>query len=293
MRFFLAMPTLIIGGTTAAGKSAIAIELAERYGARIVSADAMTVYRGLDIGTAKPSSADRVRVHHACIDIRDPDQAFSVADFVDVFEAEAASNERILVVGGTPFYLAALLRPLAAMPSADPTVRARFDALENPHSALQEIDPITADRLHPNDRLRVIRALEVHALSGKTLTELHSAVARSAVVRATCVWMDRDDLAQRVADRLHQMLENGYLAEVEGLLDAGWDSELKPLRSFAYRYMIAHLRGEHSLDEAIRLTTRDTWRFARKQRTWARGMGWTAVAAEAVHAAAKTAFESI
>jgi tRNA dimethylallyltransferase len=286
------MGVLILGGTTAAGKSALAMELADRWGAGIVSADAMTVYRGMDIGTAKPSREERARVPHACIDVREPDQDFSVADFVAAFEAASTGQRHTLVVGGTPFYLSALVRPLAAMPSSDAAVRAQLEALDDPHSQLREVDPAAAQRLHPNDRMRVIRALEVHALSGQTLTDLHALGGRTEPVAAECVWMDRDGLAERVDGRLSQMVEAGYVDEVRALLTAGWGAELKPMRAFAYRHMVACVVGELALDEALRLTARDTWQFARKQRTWARGMSWEPADASAAREAAKRAFNA-
>ncbi len=285
------MGTLILGGTTAAGKSALSVEIAERFNARIVSADAMTVYRQMNVGTAKPPDDILARIPHACIDVRNPDEAFSVADFVAAFEAEVAAHPHVLVVGGTPFYLAALVRPLAAMPAADPVVRASLEALPDAHARLTQIDPQSAERLHPNDRMRIIRALEVHAISGKTLTQLHAEGGRMRPVECECVWMDRDDLADRIESRLQQMVEDGYVAEVEGLLESGWDPSLKPMHSFGYRHMVACVQGEFDLTEGLRRTARDTWRFARKQRTWARGMEWEAATREDVLEAAKRAFE--
>lgn len=284
------MGVLILGGTTGAGKTNLAIEIAERWGAQVVSADAMTVYRGMDIGTAKPDKAVRARVPHACIDVRDPDGEFSVADFVAAFEAVSSTHENTLVVGGTPFYLSALVRPLADMPAADPEVRATLDALDDPHGRLAEIDPVTAARLHPNDRVRIMRALEVHAITGETLSALHAAGGRTQAVDAECMWLDPGDLDARIEHRLQAMVAAGYLDEVSGLLAAGWAPELKPMRSFAYRYMVACVQGEHDLDEAIRCTARDSRRFARKQRTWARGMGWAATEPAAVLASAQRAF---
>lgn len=281
---------LVIGGPTAAGKTDLAIELAERYDAALVSADAMQVYRGLDIGTGKPRAEVLARHPHACIDVRDLDQGFTVADFIGEVRRIAAAHARVIVVGGTPFYLRALVRPLAALPPADPAVRARFEALDDPYARLIEVDPETAARLHPNDRVRIVRALEVHALTGRPLSELHRAGPRGPAPPAEVAWLDRPDLRQRIDRRLERMVADGYVEEVRRVVEAGWDPNLKPLRSFAYRHLIAHVQGEIELDEALRRTARDTWRLARKQRTWARSMGWRATGGEGVIRAAERAF---
>jgi len=281
---------LILGGTTAAGKSDLAIELSERYGAAIVSADAMTVFRGMDVGTAKPSAQVLERIPHACVDVVEPDEPFSVADFVDSFEATKAANQNVLVVGGTPFYLAALVRPMADMPAADPEIRAELEALEVPHERLSEVDPESAARLHPNDRVRVIRALEVHAITGRTMTELHAQGGRTLPVQAAIAWLDSDDLDARISQRLQQMAESGYADEVRRLLQEGYGPQLRPMRAFAYRHIVEHVQDGLEFDEALRRTGRDTRRFARKQRTWARGMNWRAVTRDEVLSVAKTEF---
>jgi tRNA dimethylallyltransferase len=266
----------ILSGPTAAGKTDLALSLAEEFDASIVSADAMTVYRGLDIGTAKPSAATRERFPHACVDVRNIDEKFSVADFCQAFDDVCTRSDRVVVVGGTPFYLAALLQPLARLPAADPELRIELEKIEDLHKALEEVDPRAAARLHPNDRVRLIRALEVHALTGRSLSEIHEEGASREPLVAELSWLDRDELRDRVAARLQIMMNHGYLEEVRGLLDAGWDSELKPLKSFAYRYIIAHVQGRMDIAEALRCTERDTWRFARKQRSWARSLEWIA-----------------
>jgi len=267
------------------------VELSELHGAAIVSADAMTVYRGLDIGTAKPSAAARARVHHAAVDVVDPDGEFSVADFVEAFEQARSHSRHVLVVGGTPFYLSALIRPIADMPAANPEVRAELEGLADPHARLAEVDPARAAALHPNDRLRVVRALEVHALTGTTMTELHASGTYRPAVAATTAWMDTDDLDQRIEQRLRGMVAAGYVEEVSGLLEAGWDPSLKPLRAFGYRHLVEHVRGGLELDEALRRTARDTRRFARKQRTWSRGLNWQPVGPLEIREAARLEFD--
>lgn len=283
---------LIIGGPTATGKTDLAVELALQYGAALLSADAMTVYRGMDVGTAKPARALLDRLPHAAIDEREPDEDWSVADFVDAFHRVSATSARVVVVGGTPFYLRALARPLASLPGADPTLRAELEALPDPHARLREVDPPSAERLHPNDRVRVVRALEVSALSGMPMSALHARdAARPALVPEAHVgWLDRDDLRSRIDARVAGMVEQGYLDEVRRLLDL-WPREIKPLRSFAYTHLVDHLLLELPLDEALRRTARDTWVLARKQRTWARGMGWAPTDPAGIRALARRVFE--
>lgn len=284
------MSVLLLGGPTAAGKSDLAIELAERHGAALVSADAMTVYRGLDVGTAKPPAAVRARHPHACVDVRDLHEDYDVAEFVADFDAVAARHPRVIVVGGTPFYLQALVRPLADLPAGDPDVRARLESLPDPHAALVRIDPQSAARLHPNDRVRVVRALEVHAITGQTLTALHAAGPRRPPLAATVAWLDRDDLRVRIDARLQQMRDAGYVEETRWALGQPAGAAARALRSFAYRHLVDHVEGGIDLEEALRRTARDTWRFARKQRTWARGLGWEAIDPDGARALAARCF---
>ena len=273
------MPVLVLGGPTATGKTALALRIACQWGAALVSADAMLVYRGMDIGTAKPSRAALRSFPHAAVDVRDPDQDWTVMDFLEAVEQAKQAHDRVLVVGGTPFYLAALVRPLTRLPAADPALRAALEALPDPHAALQAVDPVSAARLHPNDRLRVVRALEIHALTGRPMSAIFAEdqARRAGEGRALAVaWLDRDpaELKARIALRLERMMATGYLDEVRSLLQAGYTRDLKPMRSLGYRHLTEHLLDGLPLDEALRRTLRDTGTLARKQRTWARGMGW-------------------
>ena len=291
------MRPLILTGPTAAGKSAASLALAERFGARLVSADAMTVYRHMDIATAKPPPEVLAAHPHDCVDVRDPDEEFTVADFAEAVRVALASaraaGRPLVIVGGTPFYLAALVKPLPPLPASDPAVRAELEQLEDPHARLAEVDPVMAARLHPNDRVRVVRALEVIALSGEKMSVLQAAPPRRPPLDAEVVWLDRPDgLRERIAERLRRMVAAGCVEETAALLEAGWGADLKPMKSFAYRHFTAHVQGELSREEAWRRTERDTWRLARKQRSWARQMGWAAAGPEAVLPAAERAFGS-
>lgn len=278
----------VLGGPTAAGKSELGLLLAESLDAVLVSADAMTVYRGLDVGTAKPSAQDQARVPHRCIDVRSLQEDFSVADFVQAVEAARAAHPRVLVVGGTPFYLRGLVAPLAALPPADPALRAELEALADPMARLAEVDPPTAARLHPNDRVRIVRALEVAALTGRPMSALHAEGPRCQPGDIAVGWLDRDDLRERIDLRIQAMVAAGYVDETRRALALAGPAA-KPLRSFAYRHIVQHLLEGLDLDEALRRSARDTWRFARKQRTWGRSMGWQAASRADLIAAARRA----
>jgi tRNA dimethylallyltransferase len=168
------------------------------------------------------------------------------------------------------------MQPLVETPPVDAALRAALEALPDPHARLREVDPVLAARLHPNDRVRVVRGLEVHALTGRPLSELH---AEDPGTRRPCTvaWLDRDDLDAVIDARVDRMMEAGYLAEVERLLAAGVTRACKPMQSLGYRHLADHLCGELDLTEAIARTKRDTRRFARKQRGFLRGLGLSPV----------------
>jgi tRNA dimethylallyltransferase len=285
------MGTLLIAGTTASGKSATAIRLAKRYDAVIVSADAMTVYRGLDVGTAKPSLEEQEGVVHFGIDTHDLMDSSDVSDFITLVDQTLAAHPKVIIVGGTTFWLSALVHPLAELPPADPDLRAELSALERPHTALQALDPQAAARLHPNDKVRVVRALEVFHLTGMTQTALHALGPSRPPIDAETVWMDSDDLRERIEQRVDGMCERGYIAEVDWALGHDPKATSKPLQSFAYRHLVSANQGKISEPEALRCTARDTWQYARKQRTWARNLNWTQSPAGDIDDIAKRCFE--
>ena len=284
------MPVLLLGGTTASGKSSLAVELAKEHDAVIVSADAMTIYRGLSVGTAKPDAKELAAVRHFGIDIREPQEDFDVSHFVDLVRETVATHARVIVAGGTTFWLSALVRPLAALPPSDPTVRAELESVGNVHALLESVDREAAERIHPNDRVRIIRALEVHALTGKTQTELHRLGPRMGPLDATVVWLDREDIYERINLRTSRMFAEGYIDEVEALLSAGVPATVKPLRSFAYRHVVEHIVDGLSLEEAERRTARDTRHYAKKQRTWARNLNWTSTSEDSIKSISKHLF---
>ena len=288
---------LVLAGPTAAGKSAAALAVAEAYGAVLLSADAMQVFIGMDIGTASPSPEERARVPHLGVDVVQPTERFSAADFIRIGDEALATGRPVIAVGGTALYLRALVRGLAPTPEVDPEVRAAVEALADPHAELERVDPPLAARLHPNDRKRIVRGLEVHRQTGRTLSSLQAEHAATPDrVRVTGVWLDRADLDARIDERVHRMLDAGYLDEVRALLDRGVPRDARPMRTLGYRHLCDHLLDALELDEALRRTARDTRRFARKQRTWRRHLGFPEVRAEheqAAFAAARRAFGPI
>lgn len=274
---------LVIAGPTGAGKTPTAIAVAERYGAIVVSADAMQVYRGLDIGTAKATAAERARAVHVGIDVVDPDEPFDAADFVALAEGAIAEHPRIIVCGGTSLYVRSLLRGLVATPPVDPTLRAEIEALPDLHAELAAVDPALAARLHPHDHLRIVRGIEVFRASGTRLSDLHAAHAQAPDrVIAVGLWLDRVDLDARIDQRVVGMIDAGYADEVRGLLERGCSRDLKPMQSLGYRHLCDHLIDGLPLDEAIRRTQRDTRCFARKQRNWMRSLALRKVDGDAV-----------
>lgn len=268
------MRAFVIGGPTASGKTGLAVELALAYDAVVLSADAMQVYRGMDIGTGKATVEERRGVLHYGFDLREPDEPFDAADFVTLADEVLARHPRVVVAGGTSLYLRALQRGLVDTPDPDPALRAELDTVEDLHGRLAAVDPVLAERLHPNDRVRLVRGVEVYELSGQRLSDLHEAHAAAPDrVEVDGVWLDRDDLDERIDARVLEMMEDGYLEEVEALVARGFGSDVKPMRSLGYRHLAAHLEDGVALEEAVRRTQRDTRRFARKQRTWRRHVG--------------------
>ena len=263
-------------GPTASGKTALAIELRKVLPVELISVDSALIYRGMDIGTAKPNADELRAAPHRLLDILDPAQAYSAADFrrdalAEMAEITAAGRIPLLV-GGTMLYFKALLEGLSPLPSADPEVRAKierqaaeqgWDAL---HRQLEEIDPVAAARIHPNDPQRLSRALEVFFISGKTLTELYQ-VHQFAIAPAS-----RELLHQRIEQRFHQMLASDFEAEVRALFARGdLHTDMPSIRCVGYRQMWSYLEGEISYDEMVYRGVCATRQLAKRQITWLRG----------------------
>jgi len=273
----------VICGPTAVGKTALALDLAEYFDGEIISADSRQVYRLMDVGTAKPSQAEQDRVKHHLIDVAWPNEEFHAARFVSL--AEAAVNDicrrgkRPFLVGGTGLYIRALTEGLLQAPSADPELRQhlqkRADEEGSPalHSELARVDPESASRLHPNDLIRIVRALEVFEQSGSSISTLqdeHGFKGQPYRIVKICLNLDRADLYERINQRAEVMFEQGLLEEAEALLQAGYDTTLKSLRTIGYRQAFALLRHEMTRDEALDDLKQSTRRYAKQQLTWFR-----------------------
>lgn len=268
---------LVIGGPTGSGKSDLALRLAEEIGAEIVNADSMQVYRGMDIGTAKPSPEELARVPHHLIDIVSPDQDFTASEFRRAATAAIEDIDRrgkkAIVVGGTGLYLRALLEGLLDSPTGDPELRRQFDDVpgEELHRRLLLADPETAARLHPNDRVRLIRALEVYLQTGRPISAFRAEHGFSGAYFDTlkaAISVERQELYRRLELRVERMIAAGLVDEVKGLLASGYRRDMKAMRSIGYKEICAHLDGEITLDEAVTLIKRDTRRYAKRQMTW-------------------------
>lgn len=282
-------PAIFIMGPTASGKTALAMALHHHFPVEIVSVDSALIYRGMDIGTAKPTAQELVQAPHRLIDIRDPAQPYSAADFrADALRemADITAAGRIpLLVGGTMLYFKALLEGLSPLPPADPGVREEierraaaqgWDAL---HDELRRIDPVSANRIHPNDPQRLSRALEVFFISGKTLTELTKISGESlpyqvhqfAIAPAT-----RELLHQRIELRFRQMLDAGFEAEARKLFARNdLHMDLPSIRCVGYRQMWSYLSDEINYDEMVYRGICATRQLAKRQMTWLRG--WDSV----------------
>ncbi|HFC54249.1 MAG TPA: tRNA (adenosine(37)-N6)-dimethylallyltransferase MiaA [Gammaproteobacteria bacterium] len=287
------LPTaILLMGPTASGKSELALRLARDLPCEIVSVDSAMVYRGLDIGTAKPDPETLRRVPHRLIDIRDPSQPYSVAQFredaLSWMEKIDSAGRVPLLVGGTMLYFNALQYGISRLPAADPELRAQLDAQaarygwHSMHARLAEVDPVSAARIHPNDPQRIQRALEVYRLTGRSLSEHHRAQRREPppcrLLKIGVMPAGRSELHQRIERRLHVMLEQGFVDEVRGLRQRGdLGPELPAMRAVGYRQVWSYLDGECSHAEMVQGALVATRRFARRQLTWLRaepGVRW-------------------
>lgn len=270
---------LVILGSTASGKSALAMELATRLGGEILCVDSMTVYRRLDIGTAKPSLEERQRVPHHLLDIVEPDEEFTVARFVEMADAAIADARRrgvpLIATGGTPLYYKSLFQGLFDGPAADVEIRNRLIASGNEamHARLAEVDPEAAARIHVNDTKRLARALEVHELTGQSITSLQqewtSGKLRHAATFVGLNW-DKDELNKRINARVKLMIESGWLTEVQGLMADYPQLSRTAGGATGYAELIRHLRKGTPLEEALEQIKIATRQLARKQMKWFR-----------------------
>ena len=268
-------------GPTATGKSILALYLAQRFRGEIISADSVQVYRGLDIGTAKPSAEERRMVSHHLVDICEPDEEYSAASFRrqadEIIRGLHKCETPIFVVGGTGLYLKVLTRGLFRGPAADSELRlalqkkADREGSEALHQELQKVDAEAALRIHPHDLFRIIRALEVCYLGRKPISHFqreHGFRDAPYDVLKIGLCCEREDLYKRIELRVERMAESGWVNEVRSLLNKGYGPGLKSMQSIGYRHILSHLFGGLTLEEAVRLIKRDTRRYAKRQITW-------------------------
>jgi tRNA dimethylallyltransferase len=284
-------PRLIcILGPTGAGKTAMALELADRWGGEIVSADSMQVHRRMDIGTAKPTPEERRRIPHHILDVVDPDEPFDASRYIElahgVIDALQRQGKPVFVVGGTGLYIRALLGGLIDGAGSDEALRRELkQELNNRGKAhlygrLRTRDPRAADRIDPHDGVRIIRALEVLELTGRSIIDHQQEHRfRNASYEALRIGLrlDRERLNDRIDRRVERMIADGFAEEVRRLLDMGYEESLKSMQSLGYRHMIDCLSGRQSLEQAVDIIKKDTRRYAKRQMTWFaadREVGW-------------------
>ena len=275
---------VVICGPTATGKTAVGIELASELNGEIISADSMAVYKHMDIGTAKPTSPERRKAVFHLLDVVNPDESFSVAQFKRRAEEAIADILRRgkvpLLVGGTGLYVKALTGALnipAVRPDRQLRDHLRAEAAKLGNEQLLErlrvVDPITAGRLHANDLKRVIRALEVHSLTGFPISHFHKTARTTEPTYHTCLFglsMSRPALYEQIERRVDEQIEAGLVEEVRGLLDKGYTPDLPSMKGLGYRQIAGYLAGDYDLETATDLLKRDTRRFAKRQITWFR-----------------------
>ncbi|MFD2632323.1 tRNA (adenosine(37)-N6)-dimethylallyltransferase MiaA [Idiomarina piscisalsi] len=280
---------ITIYGPTAAGKTALSLALCDKLDCEIISVDSALIYRGMDIGTAKPTSQEQAKVPHHLIDICDPSETYSAADFqrdaLRLIDDIQARGKVPLLVGGTMLYFKALLEGLSQLPESDASVRQKLteemeaSGLAVLHDRLKTIDPVSAERIHPNDPQRTLRALEVYEVSGKTLTELTKerfGQLNKPVYQFAIAPKERSVLHQRIEQRFDQMLSEPFEDEVRKLFERGdLHEDLPSIRSVGYRQMWRYLNGELSYEEMRERGIIATRQLAKRQLTWLNG--WPSV----------------
>ena len=274
---------VIILGPTGVGKSEVAVEAALHVGGEIVNADSQQVYRCMDIGTGKPAPERRKKIAHHLIDIVDPDEDFNAAIFrqraLESSEEIWSRGKKVILCGGTGLYIKALTHGLFVGPSKDPEIRRRLDQEGNerglPHlyERLRQVDPSALASIHPNDRQRIIRALEVFELTGKRMSEWQMEHGfKESPFETLKIGLDREraELYDIIDRRCEEMVAQGLVEEVRGLMERGYNLDLKPMQSVGYRHMGLYLTGAMTLEEALSLMQRDTRHLAKRQLTWFR-----------------------
>ncbi|MEK6682317.1 MAG: tRNA (adenosine(37)-N6)-dimethylallyltransferase MiaA [Nitrospirota bacterium] len=274
-------PLLVIVGPTAAGKTRIAIKLAEELNGEIISADSRQIYKGMDIGTAKPTIEEQARDRHYMLDVVNPDEHFSVGEYKRRVEAvidDIWNRKKLpIIAGGTGLYIKAVIDGLWEGPQADEKIRKGLEEEEKEkgrgylYSKLKEADPETAERTSPNDLVRIIRALEVYHIEGKPISHFHKANAfeeRNYNTIIIGLTRDRKMLYRLIEERVDEMIRSGLVDEVGSLLKKGYDEHINSMTAVGYKQILGYLKGRYDLSEAVRLIKRDTKRYAKRQYTW-------------------------
>ena len=274
---------VVVCGPTALGKTAVAIDLAGQFAAEIVGADSMQIYRYMNIGTAKPTLEEQTLVPHHMIDIVDPDERFDAKLFATMARKKISDLHRAgvtpFVVGGTGFYIKALVHGLFGVETTDLSVRSRlkkeveFHGSHQLHKRLKNYDPDSAARIHPNDVYRIIRALEIYEITGRAVSDLHRAHGfkdEPYRVLKIGLYMERERLYDRIDQRVEDMVKAGFVDEVNMLLGMGYSSDLKSMQSIGYRHMTDFIKGRSSWEQTLSTLKRDTRRYAKRQIAWFR-----------------------
>jgi len=286
-------PVVVMVGPTAVGKSRVAVEVAKAFETEILTADSRQVYRGMDVGTDKPVLEARQGVPHRLIDLVDPDKSFNAGLYrrqaVDEIERLYRNRRLPLVVGGTGLYVRTLLKGLCDAPPADPIVRAALrqesknQGFDHLHARLVDVDPAAAARLHPRDESKVIRALEVHQLSGRRMSEFHQEhgfAERPFSALIIGLNRERGALYRRIEERIDWQMAHGLTEETKQLLAQGYQRDSAAMKGLGYRQVAEHLAGEYDVAEMVRRFKRDTRHFSKRQMTWFRkepGIQWLTI----------------
>ncbi len=269
----------IIYGPTGVGKTELLVEVCEILGCEIISMDSRQIYRYMDIGTAKPSPEQRKRVFHHMIDILDPDGYYNAylyrKDSLKILERLSEAGKRAVFVGGTGLYVDALVRGIFEGVPADENIRRELRELEKREPGmlrkmLEDVDPESAIRIHPNDLKRTIRALEVYMLTGKRISDLRKTARGDSRFRIIVLLRERKELYERINRRVDWMIENGLVEEVKRLLDMGYSKNLNSLRTIGYKETIDYLEGSYDFQHYVHILKRNTRHFARRQIIWSR-----------------------
>jgi tRNA dimethylallyltransferase len=286
-------PLVVLLGPTAVGKSRVATQVAKHFDTEVLTADSRQVYRGMNIGTDKPTAAERQDVPHRLIDLIDPHEVFNAGWYrrvaLDEIDRLYAANRLPFVVGGTGLYIRTLVRGLCPAPQADPLVRADLKKLREAsgraglYAELMRVDPEAGARLHPNDESKVMRALEVYRLSGRPMSIMHDEHRfQEKLFSALLIGLQRtkETLYRRIEERIDWQLTHGMVEETRSLLDQGYGCGLASMKGLGYRQVGAFLANEYDYEEMVRRFKRDTRRFAKRQMTWFRkesGVAWLSI----------------